>query len=93
MKKIGTILALGVAFLLGSKAGPKPYAAVKRLATRLRHTAVVSRPIEGAANHAADIVRERGMAVTDRMAEATYRSIAGSEPIEATVVDVYDAKD
>ncbi len=91
MKKIGTILTLGIAFLLGSKAGPKPYETVKGLATKLRHTAVVSKPIEGAANHAAEMVRERGMAVTDKMADATYRSIAGSEPtIEATVIDVYD---
>lgn len=93
MSKIGTILTLGLGFLLGSKAGPKPYQAVKGLASKIRHTNVVSRPIEATANQAAEMVRERGIAMTDKVADATYRSIAGNDPtIEATVIDVYDNK-
>lgn len=93
MRKIFTLLTFGLGFLLGSKAGRKPYDKFMEVMHKIRQTNIVSRPIEATANKAADMVRSRGNAMTDHWADATYRSIAGSGPsVEAQVIDVYDGQ-
>lgn len=90
MRKIATLLTFGVGFLLGSKAGHKPYEKFMGVMGRLRQTKVVARPIESTADRVSGAVRDRGIAIADKVADATYRSIAGSGPvvIEARLVDV-----
>ncbi len=90
MKKIFTLLTFGIGFLVGSRAGRGPYEKFLGWMRKLRHTKVVATPIESAADRASNLVRARGQAITDHMADATYRRIAGNPTFEAQVVDVYD---
>lgn len=89
-RKLGLLAALGLGFLLGSKAGHEPYRKFMNGVRRLRETKVVSRPIENTAESVAGFVRGRGNAITDRAADAAYRAIVGNHPvvIEATITDV-----
>ncbi len=89
MKKLRTLLVLGIGFLLGSKVGHGPYDKFAALMRRLRQTRLVATPIEGAAARVSGAVREKGFQVADRVADATYRSIAGGGPVvvEARIVE------
>ncbi len=89
MKKLRMLLVLGVGFLLGSKAGHGPYEKFMGLVHRLRQTKLVSMPIESAATRVSGAVREKGFQVADRVADATYRGIAGGGPVvvEARIVE------
>ncbi len=89
MKKLRTLLVLGVGFLLGSKVGHGPYDKFMGLMRRLRQTRLVSAPIEATAARVSGAVREKGFQVADRVADATYRGIAGGGPVvvEARVIE------
>lgn len=79
-----------VGFLLGSKAGPRYYEAFASGVRRIRNTAVVARPLESAADHAAGYVRNVGEELTERAASNVYRKIAGAAQgpmvVEARIV-------
>lgn len=68
---------LAVGFLLGSKAGPKPYEAFQSGMRWLRGTRVVSVPIEATAHNVSELVRAQGEKMTDRAANSVYQRIAG----------------
>lgn len=72
-------LAVGlvVGFLLGSKAGPKPYQVFQSGVRRLRNTRMVAAPIEATAQNVSGLVRSQGEKMTDRAASNVYQKIAG----------------
>lgn len=77
MRKIATLLTFGLGFLLGSRAGRKPYEKFMGVIHKMRQTKVVSRPIESTADRVSGLVRDRGVAIADKVADATYRGIVG----------------
>lgn len=87
--KVTLTVGLLTGFLLGSKAGPKPWEIFSSGLRRLRHTRLVSRPIEHVADSVSGAVRRRGVAMSDRAADAVRRTIVGERPvlIEATVTE------
>lgn len=68
---------LAVGFLLGSKAGPRPYEMFVSGLRRLRNTRAVATPIEATAEGVAGFVRSHGESMADRAASSVYRKIAG----------------
>ena len=93
MKKIGTLLLLALSFLLGSKAGRRPYESFMKLMKKIRRSNFVSKPIEAVADRASNAVRAHGTALADKAADATYTKIAniGDSPTPVVVeIDVVD---
>ena len=90
--KFTLAVGLTAGFLLGSKAGHRPYEMFVSGLRRLRNTALVSRPIEATAEQVSGFVRTRGEAMTDKAASSVYRKIAGvgQEPlvVEARITPV-----
>lgn len=87
--KVALVMGLFTGFLLGSKAGPKPWEAFASGMQRLRRTRLVSRPIEHVADSVSGAVRRSGVAMSDRAADAVHRTIVGNHPvvIEARITE------
>ncbi len=87
--KLTLAFGLVAGFLLGSKAGPKPWEMFSNGLRRLRNTRMVSAPIEKVADGVSGAVRRKGIEMSDRAADAVHRTIVGNHPvvIEARVTD------
>ena len=86
-----------VGFLLGSKAGPKPYKTFRAGMRWLRGTRAVSAPIEATAYNVSELVRSQGEKMTDRAASTVYQKIAGAGKgplvVEARVTTVEEVQE
>lgn len=89
--KAGLILGLGVGFVVGAHAGRERYDQIKALAVRLRHTPLVSRPIDAAADKVADAIRHTGEQVSDAVADSVKAKVFGVR--EAQIVVIEDRSD
>ncbi|AOZ73341.1 hypothetical protein BK816_08710 [Boudabousia tangfeifanii] len=79
-RKLGLLLAAGVGYVLGSKAGRERYEQIKNVAGNIRQHPVVSKPLDKAAQNVSEAVRRQGEAITDSMAEAVKSRLFGVSP-------------
>lgn len=77
-RKFTLAVGLGAGFILGSKAGRKPYEAFRRVIHRIRHTRPVAKGVEAVADKASDAVRIQGIEFSERAADRVHSRIMGT---------------
>ena len=77
--KIALITALGVGYVLGTKAGRERYEQIKSGFRHVRDTPIVSKPLDQAGVKLSDAVRAGGERVTDKVAEAVKERLFGTQ--------------
>ncbi len=89
--KTGIILGLGVGFVLGTRAGREKYEQIKEMSRAVRGWPIVARPLDAAADKAAQAVRDKGNELSDALAETVKEKVFGVQPeravLEVTITD------
>lgn len=93
--KFGLVVGAGLGYVLGTRAGRERYEQIKKSATKIRHSSVLSQPMDSASDKIADAVRRGGEAATDKVVGVVKERVFGQPPsneeyIDVTVVEVED---
>lgn len=79
-KRLGIVLALGIGYVLGTRAGREQYDRIREAASKIRQMPPVAKPFDWAGETVSGIVHDHGERVTDKVAQLIKEGIFGVAP-------------
>lgn len=85
------IAAVGLGYVLGSRAGRGRYEQIKKAASKIRNSSLVAQPLDKASDRVKESVQRGGQQLTDQVAQMVKDRIFGTRthrPAKDQYVDV-----